>query len=219
MGRAKRHRVARRLAPKLRSYAAAKTEKSLSPSSKPATSFWFAPTIALPPMVSSSRARAASIRRRLPAKARRSTRRRRTNSPTSPRRPTSTVCSRARSMARARSISRWRGLPARARSRASSPWSPKPKRSVRQPGLHRQVERIFVPCVLLLVAVLLFAWVVVNEPFACFYRAMAVLVAASPCRSPSGAERGAERRARARVARSHQGGAPLETLGRVSSSL
>ena len=43
-------------------------------------------------------------------------------------------------------------------------------------------ERIFVPAVLVLAVVLLFAWVVVDEPFRdSFYRAMAVLVAASPC--------------------------------------
>lgn len=43
-------------------------------------------------------------------------------------------------------------------------------------------ERAFVPAVLGLVALLLFAWVVVDEPVRdSFYRAMAVLVAASPC--------------------------------------
>ncbi len=43
-------------------------------------------------------------------------------------------------------------------------------------------ERIFVPAVLVLAFLLLFAWVVVDEPFRdSFYRAMAVLVAASPC--------------------------------------
>ena len=43
-------------------------------------------------------------------------------------------------------------------------------------------ERIFVPVVLALAILLLFAWVVVDEPFSSsFYRAMAVLVAASPC--------------------------------------
>ena len=41
-------------------------------------------------------------------------------------------------------------------------------------------ERVFVPVVLGLAGALLFAWVVVDEPFsASFYRAMAVLVAAS----------------------------------------
>jgi Cd2+/Zn2+-exporting ATPase len=43
-------------------------------------------------------------------------------------------------------------------------------------------ERIFVPAVLVLAVLLLFAGLVINEPFsATFYRAMAVLVAASPC--------------------------------------
>ena len=43
-------------------------------------------------------------------------------------------------------------------------------------------ERVFVPLVLVLAVVLLFAWVVVDEPFRdSFYRSMAVLVAASPC--------------------------------------
>ncbi|MFX6965342.1 cadmium-transporting ATPase, partial [Acinetobacter baumannii] len=43
-------------------------------------------------------------------------------------------------------------------------------------------ERVLVPLILALVGLLLFAWVVVDEPFsASFYRAMAVLVAASPC--------------------------------------
>ncbi len=81
-------------------------------------------------------------------------------------------------------------------------------------------ERIFVPCVLLLVAVLLFAWVVVDEPFAAsFYRAMAVLVAASPCALaisvPSAVLSGVARAARGSVL--IKGGAPLETLGRVSA--
>src|SRR3546814_15170785 len=42
--------------------------------------------------------------------------------------------------------------------------------------------RIFVPAVLILSVLLLFAWVFVDEPFRdSFYRAMAVLVAARPC--------------------------------------
>ena len=46
----------------------------------------------------------------------------------------------------------------------------------------KRVERVFVPAVLVLVGVLLFAWLVVDEPFSpSLYRAMAVLVAASPC--------------------------------------
>lgn len=79
-------------------------------------------------------------------------------------------------------------------------------------------ERIFVPVVLASVAALLFAWVVINEPFsASFYRAMAVLVAASPCAlaisTPSAVLSGVARAARGGVL--IKGGAPLESLGRV----
>ena len=65
-------------------------------------------------------------------------------------------------------------------------------------------ERIFVPLVLALAFVLLFAWVVVDEPFRdSFYRSMAVLVAASPCAlaiaTPSAVLSGVARAARAGV--------------------
>jgi Cd2+/Zn2+-exporting ATPase len=64
-------------------------------------------------------------------------------------------------------------------------------------------ERIFVPSVCF-VALLMFAFVIVDEPFSeSFYRAMAVLVAASPCALTisvravlSGVARGAQRRSR-----------------------
>lgn len=77
-------------------------------------------------------------------------------------------------------------------------------------------QRIFVPAVLLLVGLLLFAGLVVDEPFsATFYRAMAVLVAASPCAlaisTPSAVLSGVARAARGGVL--IKGGAPLETLG------
>ena len=77
-------------------------------------------------------------------------------------------------------------------------------------------QRYFVPVVLALAFVLLFAWVVVDEPFsASFYRAMAVLVAASPCAlaisTPSAVLSGVARAARAGVL--IKGGAPLERLG------
>lgn len=77
-------------------------------------------------------------------------------------------------------------------------------------------ERIFVPVVLGLAFILLFAWVVVDEPFRdSFYRAMAVLVAASPCAlaiaTPSAVLSGVARAARAGVL--IKGGAPLENLG------
>jgi len=81
-------------------------------------------------------------------------------------------------------------------------------------------ERIFVPCVLALIGVLLLAWVVIDEPFsASFYRAMAVLVAASPCALaisvPSAVLSGVARAARGGVL--IKGGAPLEALGRVTA--
>ncbi len=81
-------------------------------------------------------------------------------------------------------------------------------------------ERIFVPCVLALVGILLFAWVVVDEPFAAsFYRAMAVLVAASPCALaisvPSAVLSGVARAARGGVL--VKGGGPLENLGTLTS--
>ncbi|MFD2239096.1 heavy metal translocating P-type ATPase [Aureimonas populi] len=81
-------------------------------------------------------------------------------------------------------------------------------------------ERIFVPCVLALAIILLFAWVVIDEPFAdSFYRAMAVLVAASPCAlaiaTPSAVLSGVARAARGGVL--VKGGAPLENLGSLSA--
>ena len=81
-------------------------------------------------------------------------------------------------------------------------------------------ERIFVPLVLALVVVLLFAWVVIDEPFAAsFYRAMAVLVAASPCALaisvPSAVLSGVARAGRGGVL--VKGGGPLENLGTLTS--
>ena len=81
-------------------------------------------------------------------------------------------------------------------------------------------ERVFVPSVLALVALLLFAWVVVDEPFAAsFYRAMAVLVAASPCAlaiaTPSAVLSGVARAGRGGVL--VKGGGPLENLGQLSA--
>jgi Cd2+/Zn2+-exporting ATPase len=77
-------------------------------------------------------------------------------------------------------------------------------------------QRIFVPCVLGLVGLLLLAGLVVDEPFsATFYRAMAVLVAASPCAlaiaTPSAVLSGVARAARGGVL--IKGGGPLESLG------
>ncbi len=81
-------------------------------------------------------------------------------------------------------------------------------------------ERFFVPAVLALSVLLLFAWVVVDEPFRdSFYRAMAVLVAASPCAlaiaTPSAVLSGVARAARGGVL--VKGGAPLELLGSLDA--
>jgi len=81
-------------------------------------------------------------------------------------------------------------------------------------------ERYFVPAVLALVGLLLFAWVPLNEPFAdSFYRAMAVLVAASPCAlaiaTPSAVLSALARAGRGGVL--VKGGDPLEQLGRLGA--
>ena len=77
-------------------------------------------------------------------------------------------------------------------------------------------ERVFVPVVLVFVVLLHFVWIIVDEPFAAsFYRAMAVLVAASPCAlaisTPSAILSGLARAARLGVL--VKGGRPLEQLG------
>ncbi|WP_144606378.1 heavy metal translocating P-type ATPase [Algoriphagus algorifonticola] len=77
-------------------------------------------------------------------------------------------------------------------------------------------EKIFVPSVLALVVILLFAFLVIDETFSeSFYRAMAVLVAASPCAlaisTPSAVLSGVARAARGGVL--IKGGRPLEDLG------
>ena len=81
-------------------------------------------------------------------------------------------------------------------------------------------EQVFVPVILGLVVLLLFAWVVLAEPFeVSFYRAMAVLVAASPCAlaiaTPSAVLAGVARAARGGVL--IKGGAHLEALGSVGA--
>jgi Cd2+/Zn2+-exporting ATPase len=80
-------------------------------------------------------------------------------------------------------------------------------------------ERFFVPAVLTLVVLLVFAWVVIDEPFSkSFYRAMAALVAASPCALaisvPSAILSGIARAGRGGVL--VKGGAALENLGTLS---
>ena len=77
-------------------------------------------------------------------------------------------------------------------------------------------EAYFVPSVLVLVVLLHFAFLIVEEPFsASFYRAMAVLVASSPCAlaisTPSAVLSGVARAARGGVL--IKGGRPLEDLG------
>ncbi|HTN07582.1 heavy metal translocating P-type ATPase [Agriterribacter sp.] len=81
-------------------------------------------------------------------------------------------------------------------------------------------EKYFVPAVLILVALLCFSFVVIDEPFSkSFYRAMSVLVAASPCAlaisTPSAVLSGVARAARGGVL--IKGGKPLEDLGSLTA--
>ncbi|MFK7766508.1 MAG: heavy metal translocating P-type ATPase [Mariniblastus sp.] len=81
-------------------------------------------------------------------------------------------------------------------------------------------QKYFVPSVLVLVMLLLFAFFVIDEPFsASFYRAMAVLIAASPCAlaisTPSAVLSGVARAARGGVL--VKGGGPLESLGNLKA--
>lgn len=81
-------------------------------------------------------------------------------------------------------------------------------------------ERYFVPAVIGLVFLLLFAFLMIDEPFSkSFYRAMAVLVAASPCAlaisTPSAVLAGVARAARQGVL--IKGGRPLEDLGGITA--
>lgn len=81
-------------------------------------------------------------------------------------------------------------------------------------------QRYFVPFVLVLVTALCFAFVVLDETFAeSFYRAMAVLVASSPCAlaisTPSAVLSGVARAARGAVL--IKGGRPLEDLGSLEA--
>ena len=84
----------------------------------------------------------------------------------------------------------------------------------------KKFERIFVPCVIVLAVVTSLAFLVLDEtPADSFYRAMAVLVAASPCAlaiaTPSAILSGVARAARGGVL--IKGGAPLEALGRLDA--
>jgi Cd2+/Zn2+-exporting ATPase len=82
-----------------------------------------------------------------------------------------------------------------------------------------KIEKYYVPGVLILVGLLLFAFLILDESFGqSFYRAMAVLVAASPCAlaiaTPSAVLSGIARAARGGVL--IKGGGPLEKLGSVN---
>ncbi len=81
-------------------------------------------------------------------------------------------------------------------------------------------EKYFVPAVLVLVTLLCFAFLIIDEPFSkSFYRAMSVLVAASPCAlaisTPSAVLSGVARAARGGVL--IKGGGPLEDLGSLNA--
>jgi len=81
-------------------------------------------------------------------------------------------------------------------------------------------ERYYVPVVLGVVVLLLFAFLVIDETFPdSFYRAMAVLIAASPCAlaisTPSAVLAGVARAARQGVL--IKGGRPLEDLGNLTA--
>ncbi len=82
-----------------------------------------------------------------------------------------------------------------------------------------QIEKYYVPIILILVLLLNFAFLIIDEPFRdSFYRAMAVLVAASPCAlaisTPSAVLSGVGRAARGGVL--IKGGRPLEELGKLN---
>ncbi|WP_145382448.1 heavy metal translocating P-type ATPase [Botrimarina mediterranea] len=84
----------------------------------------------------------------------------------------------------------------------------------------KRFERYFVPSVIATVVLLLFSPFVIDETFSeSFYRAMAVLVAASPCAlaiaTPSAVLSGVARAARGGVL--VKGGGPLERLGQLDA--
>ena len=84
----------------------------------------------------------------------------------------------------------------------------------------KKFEKYFVPSVIILVVILLFAPLVLDENFSeSFYRAMAVLVAASPCAlaiaTPSAVLSGVARAAKGGIL--IKGGGPLERLGMLDA--
>lgn len=83
-----------------------------------------------------------------------------------------------------------------------------------------RLQKYFVPAVLIFVFLLCFAFLVRDEPFSVsFYRAMGVLVAASPCAlaiaTPSAVLSGVARAGRAGIL--IKGGRPLEDLGTIKA--
>ncbi len=81
-------------------------------------------------------------------------------------------------------------------------------------------EKYYVPVVLIVVLLLLFAFLIIDETFSqSFYRAMSVLIAASPCAlaisTPSAVLAGIARAARQGVL--IKGGRPLEDLGGITA--
>jgi Cd2+/Zn2+-exporting ATPase len=83
-----------------------------------------------------------------------------------------------------------------------------------------KLQKYYVPGVLILVVLLMMAFLVIHEPFSkSFYRAMAVLVAASPCAlaisTPSAVLSAIARAARGGVL--IKGGGPLEELGGLTA--
>lgn len=86
--------------------------------------------------------------------------------------------------------------------------------------LTHKFETFYVPSVILLVGILMFAFVIIDEAFSeSFYRAMSVLIAASPCAlaisTPSAVLAGIARGAMKGVL--IKGGRPLEDLGSVKA--
>lgn len=86
--------------------------------------------------------------------------------------------------------------------------------------LTQKFEKFYVPSVVLLVAILMFAFLVIDEAFSdSFYRAMSVLISASPCAlaisTPSAVLAGIARGAMKGVL--IKGGRPLEDLGGVKA--
>lgn len=83
-----------------------------------------------------------------------------------------------------------------------------------------KLQKFYVPAVIIFVGLLCLAFLVIDEPFsASFYRAMGVLVAASPCAlaiaTPSAVLSGVARAARAGIL--IKGGRPLEDLGTLKA--